>query len=96
MLLTQALAIAFLASGTSASYGNNINFRSPSLLHPALGVSIRKVVARHELTSTWDPKLLNFTHGVARSVTWGFQSCSPNDSITYFEFPAVETHMTLL
>lgn len=48
-----------------ASYTGNINYFSPSQHHPSLGISIRKVAARHYANSPWDPRELNFTHGVA-------------------------------
>ena len=49
----------------AASYADNINYRSPSILHPGLGISVRKVAARHDRLDAWDPSKLNFTHGVA-------------------------------
>ncbi|KAB5543076.1 PhoD-like phosphatase [Coniochaeta sp. 2T2.1] len=57
--------ILSLAGGALASFTGNINYFSPSLNHPELGVSIRKVAARTYAKSPWDPKVLNFTHGVA-------------------------------
>ncbi|OIW25400.1 PhoD-like phosphatase [Coniochaeta ligniaria NRRL 30616] len=57
--------ILSLAGGALASFTGNINYFSPSLHHPELGVSIRKVAARTYAKSPWDPKALNFTHGVA-------------------------------
>lgn len=59
------LAVVALASPACASWTRNINYRSPSEHHPALGISIRKVVKRNDLQSSWDPAGLNFTHGVA-------------------------------
>lgn len=49
----------------SASFSDNINYGSPSLRHPALGVSLHKVVKRQDPGSAYDPSRLNFTHGVA-------------------------------
>jgi alkaline phosphatase D len=57
--------ILSLAGGSLASFTGNINYFSPSLHHPELGVSIRKVAARTYAKSPWEPKELNFTHGVA-------------------------------
>jgi alkaline phosphatase D len=62
--MKNALLLA-LAGGALASYTGNINYFSPSLHHPELGVSIRKVAARAYAKSAWDPAQLNFTHGVA-------------------------------
>lgn len=62
--MRQALPL-FFAGAALASFTGNINYFSPSLHHPELGVSIRKVVARTYATPPWDPKVLNFTHGVA-------------------------------
>jgi alkaline phosphatase D len=58
------LALA-LATSATASFTGNLNYGSPSLHHPSLGISIRKVAARTYANSPWDPKQLNFTHGVA-------------------------------
>jgi len=54
-----------LVAGATAFFTGNINYGSPSLHHPSLGVSIRKVAARTHTTSPWAPSDLNFTHGVA-------------------------------
>lgn len=64
-VIFQTLALLSLASVAIASYADNINYRSPSILHPGLGISVRKVAARHERSDAWDPSQLNFTHGVA-------------------------------
>lgn len=63
--MLQFIVIAALAATAFASYGANLNYRSPSLSHPALGISINKVVKRHDLSARFDPSHLNFTHGVA-------------------------------
>lgn len=62
--MKQTLALSF-AGAALASFTGNINYFSPSLHHPELGVSIRKVAARTYAKSPWDPKVLNFTHGIA-------------------------------
>jgi len=59
------LSLLLSASIVSASFSGNLNYRSPSLNHPDLGISIRKVVRRNNPTSPFDPADLNFTHGVA-------------------------------
>ncbi|KAF2493175.1 phosphodiesterase/alkaline phosphatase D precursor [Lophium mytilinum] len=61
----QLLTLVSSAALVSASYTKNLNYRSPSEHHPALGVSIHKVVKRNNPSSKWDPSKLNFTHGVA-------------------------------
>lgn len=53
------------ASVAFASYGNNLNYRSPSHHHPSLGISVHKVVKRNNPSSSVDASSLNFTHGVA-------------------------------
>ena len=58
-LLSAAVGLA------TANYAGNINYYSPSLHHPSLGISIRKVAKRSGLSSPWDPSQLNFTHGIA-------------------------------
>ncbi|KAL8359046.1 hypothetical protein RB598_007752 [Gaeumannomyces tritici] len=64
--MTTGPLLAGLGAGCSlASYTGNINYFSPSAHHPGLGVSIRKVAARHYANSPWDPAALNFSHGVA-------------------------------
>lgn len=49
----------------SASFSDNINYGSPSLRHPALGVALHKVVKRQAPGRAYNPSQLNFTHGVA-------------------------------
>lgn len=61
----QLLSLLPLASVASASWSKNLNYRSPSEHHPALGISIHRVVKRNEPQSSYDPTALNFTHGVA-------------------------------
>lgn len=49
----------------NANWVKNINYRSPSEHHPSLGISIRKVVKRNDLSSPgWDSAQLNFTQYV--------------------------------
>ena len=62
----QALSLLPLVlQPTGASWSRNLNYRSPSEHHPALGISIHRVVKRNDPSSGYDPKTLNFTHGVA-------------------------------
>ncbi|KAK8107575.1 uncharacterized protein PG998_009588 [Apiospora kogelbergensis] len=53
------------AAAASAAFTGNMNYNSPSLHHPALGVSIGKVARRTTPNSPWDATKLNFTHGLA-------------------------------
>lgn len=53
------------AASASAAFIGNLNYFSPSLHHPSLGVSINKVARRTTPHSPWDPAKLSFTHGVA-------------------------------
>ncbi|KAI9793913.1 MAG: hypothetical protein M1816_007165 [Peltula sp. TS41687] len=59
ILLLSSVAVA------SASFGDNVNYGSPSLRHPALGVALHKVVKRQAPGSGYASSRLNFTHGVA-------------------------------
>jgi alkaline phosphatase D len=59
------LTAALLATPSLASFGANLNYRSPSSHHPGLGISLRKVVKRNEPNASYTPEQLNFTHGVA-------------------------------
>ncbi|KIW55151.1 hypothetical protein PV05_07456 [Exophiala xenobiotica] len=63
--MMQSLVFLSLIAATFASYGANLNYRSPSVNHPALGISVRKVVKRHNPRSAFAAGSLNFTHGVA-------------------------------
>ncbi|KAF2874066.1 PhoD-like phosphatase-domain-containing protein [Massariosphaeria phaeospora] len=49
----------------TARWSTNLNYRSPSTQHPALGIAVHKVVKRSTNSSAWDPAALHFTHGVA-------------------------------
>lgn len=62
MLSINLLAMAALAA---ASWSGNINYRSPSLLHKGLGISMPKVVKRQADSSYMSASVLSFTHGVA-------------------------------
>lgn len=61
----QILSVLGAASVASASWSKNINYRSPSEHHPALGISIHKVVRRNDPAYAYNASSLNFTHGVA-------------------------------
>lgn len=62
----QSLFLAVvLAVPALASFGANLNYRSPSHHHPSLGISLRKVVKRQDSSSSFNASQLNFTHGVA-------------------------------
>lgn len=63
--MLQLLSLSCLIVSTLASYGANLNYRSPSHNHPGLGISVRKVVKRHNPRSAFADGALNFTHGVA-------------------------------
>lgn len=59
------LSLLPLVSIASASWSKNLNYRSPSEHHPALGISIHRVVKRNDPQSGYETSALNFTHGVA-------------------------------
>ena len=63
--LVQVSSILLLAGSAAASFTRNVNYFSPSLHHPSLGVSVGKVAKRTAPAAPWDPAKLNFTHGVA-------------------------------
>lgn len=69
MKLCTIPVLAALAAYATASYDGNINFKSPSLDHPSMGIDTPKVIRRHlqkrYYNVTIDPSKLNFTHGVA-------------------------------
>ncbi|KAJ0361974.1 hypothetical protein COL154_006485 [Colletotrichum chrysophilum] len=65
MLFLKAFCGASLIAAATATYAGNLNYESPSLHHPFLGISIRKVAGRSEGSTPWTPEQLNFTHGVA-------------------------------
>lgn len=59
------LPIFTIVTLASASFSNNLNYRSPSHNHPALGTSPRKIAKRHINARQAPAASLNFTHGVA-------------------------------
>lgn len=54
-----------LSSFAAASYIRNLNYNSPSINHPGLGISLHKVNKRNTLQKRFDASALNFTHSVA-------------------------------
>lgn len=65
LMMLHLLTLVACAGVAAASYGNNLNYRSPSHNHPGLGVAIHKVNKRHAGSSPAPASELNFTHGVA-------------------------------
>ncbi|KAE9988944.1 hypothetical protein EG327_003157 [Venturia inaequalis] len=69
MLSSYLLAIAAVWPIVEGSWDGNLNYRSPSILHPGLGIDIPKVAKRTvpeaRQSSYYDASQLNFTHGVA-------------------------------
>ncbi|KAH8597788.1 PhoD-like phosphatase [Bisporella sp. PMI_857] len=63
--MVHPVSVFAFAVTASAAFTRNLNYFSPSLHHPSLGVSISKVAKRTHRNSPWDPAKLNFTHGVA-------------------------------
>ncbi|KAF2433346.1 alkaline phosphatase-like protein [Tothia fuscella] len=68
-MLLSISAIHLLLGVANAAWDTNINFQSPSILHPGLGIDVPKVEKRTtpeaRQASSYDPAKLNFTHGVA-------------------------------
>ncbi|KAK4569486.1 hypothetical protein LTR86_003249 [Recurvomyces mirabilis] len=68
-MLSSLLTVAALAVSASASWEGNLNYRSPSLHHNALGLDIPKIHKRTSLEArqavNFTDSQLNFTHGVA-------------------------------
>ncbi|KAI1939026.1 hypothetical protein LOZ66_003103 [Ophidiomyces ophidiicola] len=62
--------LALCAASASASYTANLNYRSPSLNHPDLGIALNKVIKRSNSNALFDPSKLSFTHGVASGDPW--------------------------
>lgn len=62
---TASLMAALLVGSAHASYTGNLNYRSPSLVHPGLGLPNQKITKRSYAESPWKASELNFTHGVA-------------------------------
>jgi alkaline phosphatase D len=63
--MLQLLTLVACVGVAAASYANNLNYRSPSHHHPALGISIHKVNKRNAGAAPEVASKLNFTHGVA-------------------------------
>ncbi|KAL2819574.1 PhoD-like phosphatase-domain-containing protein [Aspergillus cavernicola] len=70
MVYTSSLLSLLALSGAVATYGGNLNYRSPSLNddHVNMGINV-DVIQRRSLTkrdeAPYNPSQLNFTHGVA-------------------------------
>lgn len=64
-MMKAAFSIAALAVAAKADWSGNLNYGSPSHAHPALGISMPKVMKRQASPSYMDSSTLNFTHGVA-------------------------------
>lgn len=65
-MLQSVVLLGLLVDTAFAGYAQNLNFRSPSHVHPDLGISIPKVAKRNaDPAATFDAKSLSFTHGVA-------------------------------
>lgn len=85
--MLQLLPLAVYVGVAAASYANNLNYRSPSYHHPALGVSIHKVNKRSAGSPPQDASKLNFTHGVASGDPYPYSvilwtRCAPkNDDV---------------
>ncbi len=54
-----------LVAPVVAHFPRNLNYGSPSLHHPGLGVSVHRVNKRNDPAQAYTPAQLNFTHGVA-------------------------------
>lgn len=65
MKVIGSTAILSLAAAASASWVQNINYRSPSEHHPGLGISLHKVNKRNTPEKQFTADQLQFTHGVA-------------------------------
>jgi alkaline phosphatase D len=63
--LVLSVLAALSAPLASASFSKNLNYRSPSEHHPALGIAIHKVAKRNEAGTCFSDSQLKFTHGVA-------------------------------
>jgi alkaline phosphatase D len=68
-MLLSISTIASLLAFANAAWDANLNFQSPSLLHPGLGIDVPKVEKRtapkERQAPSYDAASLNFTHGVA-------------------------------
>jgi alkaline phosphatase D len=69
MLYSYFFALAAIWPIAKGSWDGNLNYRSPSILHPGLGIDVPKVAKRTvpeaRQSSYYDANQLNFTHGVA-------------------------------
>ncbi|EER36789.1 alkaline phosphatase [Histoplasma capsulatum H143] len=63
--MLQSTILLALASTSLASFAGNLNYRSPSHNHPALGISIPKVLKRSDPLVEYSVDNLEFTHGIA-------------------------------
>jgi len=103
-MMLQLITFLSLAATAAASFASNLNYRSPSHFHPALGVSIRKVAARNTPSAAWNSSQLNFTHGVASGdpydtsvILWTRAAPTPDDdknNITVSGFVPLYSHET--
>ncbi|KAK4632300.1 Alkaline phosphatase D [Fulvia fulva] len=64
----------------SASWVKNLNYRSPSENHPALGISLSKVNKRNTPDKKFTADQLNFTHGVASGDPYPIRRVAAADS----------------
>ena len=69
IMLSYLFAIAAVWPIVEGTWDGNLNYRSPSILHPGLGIDVPKVAKRTvpeaRQSSYYDANQLNFTHGVA-------------------------------
>ena len=64
-MIAVLLALFYFTSITAAAWDGNLNYDSPSRLHPFLGINLQIVQKRGLEPRAWDPEKLLFTHGVA-------------------------------
>jgi alkaline phosphatase D len=90
------------------AWEGNLNYRSPSILHPGLGIDIPKIAKRTvqetRQASYWDANQLNFTHGVASGdpypnsvILWtriSPQMANDNSNVTVEGTAALYSHET--
>jgi alkaline phosphatase D len=97
-----SLSLLPLVSVVSATWSNNLNYRSPSEHHPSLGIAIHRVVKRQTPGSSYDATTLKFTHGVASGdpypdsvILWtrvAPQSDNSNSNVTVSGFVPLYDH----
>ena len=69
--LCHLLSVLLWLAASNASFDTNLNYKSPSVRHPSLGVHPSRLLFRRESDGTSDkskfikPDHLDFTHGVA-------------------------------